>query len=123
MNAKVRLTLIAVVCLVGIGGAAAGTYDWYYKRYLWPADIQDHLFGDRLVDASTLLKCEGSAAWGQGMFRWTYRIDISDGRLRKLCGSQPLGTCRFVKVRHLKSGVDLDATYVGGVLTLEEWWK
>jgi len=120
---NLRLWVIVGVSLVLLGGVAAWANAWYYKRYIWPFEIQRNLFGHPLADPGMLLKYDGYSGYGQGRFRWSYKVGANDGRLKEFCGSQPTKNCSFERYRHLEPGVSQDASYKDGILMLEEWWE
>lgn len=122
MKPKLNMVIIASTVVIGIAAFLA-SYHWYYQRYVWPAEIQKELFGRQIVDANLLTDRIAESAYGQGMFRWTYRIDPTKSNLREFCGLATIKKCRFTKSKHLKEGVDLDASYSDGILIVEEWWS
>jgi hypothetical protein len=121
---KLRLKHVAVMSTLVIGIATIlTTVHWYYQRYVWPAQIQKELFGRQIADANVLSDRISEAAYGQGMFRWTYRIDPANSGLQELCGLATIKKCRFTRSKHSKKGVDLGASYADGILIVEEWWS
>jgi len=122
MKPKQKYLVIAFLVVAGVGTIFA-TNHWYYQRYIWPAEIQKELFGRQIVDANLLPVRIADSGYGEGMFRWTYRIDPASADFREYCGSTPVKSCRFQRTKHLKEGVDLSASYANGVLTIEEWWS
>ena len=117
-----RNVLIGLIVLAGIGAVWVG-YNWYYRTYKWPAEIQTSVLGSQIVDSASLLKREGYSHYGEGMFRWRYRIGSENPNLAWQCGNQTIEACRFTKTRRLADGVVQTATYSNGILTLEEVWN
>jgi hypothetical protein len=117
-----RNILIGLIVLAGIGAVWVG-YKWYYRTYKWPAEIQTSVLGSRIVDSRSLLDREGYSHFGEGVFRWRYRIGSENTNLTKQCGDQPKDTCRFTKTRRLEDGVVQTATYSDGILIVEEVWS
>jgi hypothetical protein len=105
--------------------AASGlAYDWYYRARIWPAELQQQLLGAEIVRSDALIDREGSSAYGEGRFRWRYRLDPRDPRLKKFCpAARAPGDCRFARSRRIAEGVDIYVSYSGGVMTFEEYWS
>jgi hypothetical protein len=112
-------TLVAVF-LVGV---SLGAYNWHYRRYTWPAEIQSGLLGNVVAGADDLVRQEGYSAYGEGMFRWEYRMRSDNQYLPRLCDSEPLSTCEFTRSRQLEEGVSQVIRYSRGFLTVEEIWS
>ena len=120
---KWRRNIIAGLFVLAVSAAALGGYNWYYRTYKWPRDIQVALLGSEIVDQANLLKREGYSHFGEGMFRWRYQVGGGNTGLAKQCGGQSVQTCHFAKTRTLSDGVVQAATYSRGILTLEEVWS
>lgn len=114
--------VLLVISLVGIGIAAFIARDWYNRRYVWPIEIQQALLGGLLAPSSALIQQEGYSHFGQGMYRWRYRVDPKTELLRSLCGPQRIDTCVFTKSRMVSSNVGQIVGYQTSVLTVEEDW-
>ncbi len=112
---------IALACMV-IGGLAAA-HGWYFRRYAWPAEIQQNLFGRQIASSDSLLTQEGFSAYGEGMFRWRYQVEAGGKAWDALCLNHTFADCKFTKTRRLDDGVDQTASYADGILTLEEVWS
>ena len=82
------------------------------------------MLGLELARPDAQIDREGSSAYGEGMFRWRYRVDPRDPRLKQFCPAAPTPEgCRFKRKRRIAEGVDIYVSYAGGVMTLEEWWS
>ena len=103
---RVSTPLIARVIVVTlIMGTALWAYNWYYRRYTWPAEIQSGLLGHIVANADDLVRQEGNSSYGEGMFRWEYRLSGGSQHLQRLCDGKPLSVCEFTKSRQLEVGV------------------
>jgi len=120
MNRKISLSVIIACVAVG---ALSGAYNLYYRAYGWPLEIQKGVLGGQVGDVASLLEREGYSAYGEGMFRWRYRVDKGNKRLAALCGNQAIPVCRFTRTRRLDDGVIQSAHYSDGILILEEVWS
>jgi hypothetical protein len=99
-------------------------YQHYYRARVWPAELQRDLLGVQIAEPDALIDRDGSSAYGEGMFRWRYRVDPRDPRLRKFCpAASRWEACRFTRRRRIAEGVDVYVTYSGGVMLLEEIWS
>ena len=98
-------------------------YDWYYRAFVWPVQIQRETLGRQIAARDDLTGQSASQAYGQGLFRWTYHLE-EDAAWADLC--QPRGpnqSCTFSRVRAIDGGkVRLIATYENKTLILEEVW-
>lgn len=123
MTRKQKLLVWAFPVVAALA-ALALAYDWYYRTRIWPAELQRNLLGSEIVRPEALIDRAGSSAYGEGMFRWRYRVDPRDPRLKKFCPaaltSQP---CRFTRSRRITEGVDIYVSYSDGVMTFEEVWS
>lgn len=97
-------------------------YNWYYTRYLWPADIQRSVTGVELALPSALSNYDGFSAYGQGAHQWRYDT-VENPRLRQMCSPTPVSRCRFSKTRRLSSDVEQTVSFKAGVLIVEEVWS
>jgi hypothetical protein len=105
--------------------ALAGLYvahNWYYRRYVWPCEIQQQLLGGLLAPSNSLLEYDGYSHYGQGAFRWRYKVEQHSKLLGKLCGNQRLDQCVFHRTRMLSDDLTQSVSYRSGVLTVEEDW-
>lgn len=119
-----RRSLIAVLAAILLLGAALWGWNWHYRRDVWPKEIQASVLGAQVVGPDELASSEGFSAYGEGAFRWTYRIGTKDlMALAEYCNGQELETCRFTKSKRLNDGVVQSVTYSDGVLTIEEIWE
>jgi hypothetical protein len=117
-----RKGVTLVLTLFALAGMGAFTWGWYYDRYVWPDRIQRELLGRVIVERNALAEFEGGAAFGQGMFRWTYKAPLPANLLPEYCGSQPVRSCRFEKHGSPESQVETYLIFDKGKLVLEEWW-
>jgi hypothetical protein len=117
-----KLILLSLAVPAAIAAALAG-HHWYFQRYLWPAEIQSNLLGNQIADSDALIRREGYSAYGEGAFRWYYRVDSRRPELTRLCRGQPSATCRFTKSHKLREGIEQTVYYSNGVLLLEEIWS
>ena len=119
-----RKLLLWVLLAAAAAAASALAYDHYYRTRIWPAGLQQTLLGQEIAGSDALIDRIGSSAYGEGMFRWRYRVDPNDPRLKSYC---PVAltpqACRFTRSRRLAEGVDIYASYSSGVLTLQEFWS
>jgi hypothetical protein len=77
-----------------------------------------------IVRSDALIDREGSSAYGEGAFRWRYRVDPRDPRLKPFCpAARTSKACRFTRSRRISEGVDIYVSYSDGVMTLEEFWS
>jgi hypothetical protein len=115
--------VIALVCGLLVIGAAIAAHGWYHEQYSWPRKIQMEVLGEVIVDHDSLLSFEGSAHWGQGMFRWTYAVPRgTPGALQRYCPRQTLLHCEFVKHGKPEEEVTTSVSFKEGMVTIEEWW-
>lgn len=117
-----RRSIVVAVLSLGCVGIGFALYNWYYIRYLWPADIQRSVAGVELASASALINYDGFSVYGQGIHRWMYEA-IENPRLRKMCAPKPISNCRFSRTRSLTSDVQQAVSFEGGVLIVEEVWS
>ena len=104
-------------------GACVAAYSWYDRQIAWPRKIQVEILGEEIVSHSLLRSYEGSAAMGQGMFRWTYVAPEAPGSTwTKFCPSQVIDGCEFTKLGKPEDQVETSVSYKDGVVTIEEWW-
>lgn len=113
--------LIASLILV-VAGAAFALHNWYYRRYLWPAEIQRNVVGVELANGASLIGRESFSAFGQGMHRWRYEVSGGAG-LQRMCGFRSIKDCRFVQSRRVSSEVEQTLSYQDGILVVEEIWS
>jgi hypothetical protein len=112
---------IAVGCLA-VGSVTAG-YSWYYRHYAWPRKIQIEVLGEVIVSHDSFRSFEGSAHFGQGMFRWTYVAPNALGSTwAKYCVQQAVHDCSFIKQGEPEDQVKTSVSYKDGIVTIEEWW-
>lgn len=97
-------------------------YHCYYNKNIWPADIQTHLFGRQIVNRESLVAQEGFSHYGQGMFRWTYNIKMTNSEIKILCGNQDITECNFSREKKLNDDVILTSRFSNDTLILEEIW-
>jgi hypothetical protein len=115
--------LIISLCVVAVAAVGTAAYGWYYKHYAWPRKIQVEVLGEAIVDHKSFRSVEGSAHWGQGMFRWQYDAPTAvDSAWTKYCGAQPIQHCEFVVPGRPEAEVETSVSYKNGVITIEEWW-
>jgi hypothetical protein len=81
------------------------------------------VIGEQLANATMLVSSEGFSAYGEGVFRWRYKVTGDVSKIRSLCGVQDLSICRFTRTKNLKDGVILTVTYEKEILTVEETWE
>lgn len=112
---------VAFAVVVALAGITM--YDWYYKNYLWPEDVQFRLFGEKMVSHSDLVNREGFSYFGQGAFTWRYRIYMPNPTIKALCSHQAADVCTWSKHASVTSTVSVDAVYTKGYLLLEEAWE
>lgn len=122
MRINRKIVIGAILVSVAVG-ALSLAYGWYYRRYQWPIEIQKALLGRQVVEAKSLMDQEGYSAYGEGMFRWRYKIDKENKQLTILCRRQAIAVCKFSRTRQLSDGVTQTVTYSDGVLILEEVWS
>jgi hypothetical protein len=122
MKTNQRL-IIKVIVAAFIIGASLWAYNWHYRRYTWPAEIQSGLLGHVVASADELVRQEGNSAYGEGMFRWEYKMRNGSQHLQRLCAGKPLSTCEFTRSRQLEEGVSQAVRYYRGLLTVEEVWS
>jgi hypothetical protein len=113
------LAVIALVVVV-LGLVAR---DWYYTRYVWPREIQQEVLGKLLAPSRSLVAYEGYSHYGQGMFRWRYKMDPASKELAALCAEQTIDKCVFSRSRVISEDVREVVSYEGGILTVEEDWS
>ena len=111
----------AGLCALGFGSFEAR--DWYYRRYVWPSEIQHQLLGGLLARGRALTEYEGYAHYGQGMFHWRYKVERDSTLLAALCAGHQIDTCTFTKSRTPSADVSQVIAYANGVLTVEEGWN
>lgn len=97
--------------------------NWYYEHYVGPREIQQQLLGGLLAPSSSLLDYDGYSHYGQGAFRWRYKVDPHSKLLGTLCGDQRIDQCVFHRTRMLSDDVTQSIRYEAGVLTVEEDWS
>jgi hypothetical protein len=117
-----KRSIIVVVLALGCVSVGLAIYDWYYKRYLWPAHIQRSVAGVELTSGATLINYDGYSAYGQGAHRWRYDA-AENAPLRRICAPSPIDSCRFIRTRRLNSDVEQTVSYEKGVLIVEEVWS
>lgn len=117
-----RRSIVVAVLAVGCVGIGLALYDWYYTRYIWPAEIQRSVAGGQLAPASALVNYDGFSAYGQGAHRWRYDA-VESPRLRQKCAARPISGCRFTETRRLNSDVEQTVSFEAGVLIVEEIWS
>ena len=123
MTRKRKLILWALLAAAAVA-ASSLAYNWYYRARIWPAELQRNLLGSEIALPDALIDRQGSSAYGEGMFRWRYRVDPRDPRLKQFCpGARTPQACRFTRSRRIAEGVKIYASYSGGVMTLEEIWS
>jgi len=116
---------IAFAAIVGClsFGACIAAYSWYDKQFAWPRKIQIEILGEEIVTHDSLRGYEGSAAYGQGMFRWTYVAPKAPGSTwMKHCPSHVVEGCKFTKRGKPEAQVETSISYKDGLVTIEEWW-
>jgi hypothetical protein len=79
---------IGVWVAIGIVVAAIAIYGqgWYFDRYTWPRKIQREILGKVVVEHGALLTYAGFSHFGQGGFRWTYRVEPTNPTIAEYCG-------------------------------------
>lgn len=118
-----RSIVIGAIAGCLIFGACVAGYQWYYKQYAWPRQIQVALLGEEIVTHDSLRSYEGSAAYGQGMFRWKYTAPSAPGSAwMKHCPSQIVQGCEFTKLGKPEDEVETSVSYKDGIVTIQEWW-
>jgi len=119
-----RIKVVSVtLCAVAVAALGVAAYDWYYRHYVWPREIQVEVLGEVIVEHNLLRSFEGSAHWGQGTFRWQYIAPTTSGSAwKKYCGVQPIEHCEFVVPGKPEAEVETSVSYKNGVITIEEWW-
>ena len=122
INRKAALVAVGTCIAIGI---LLYAHDYHYRRYTWPADIQTKVLGGtQITDGATLVSWESdSVVYGEGGFKWTFRLNVRNDHLKRLCGAQPVLKCKFTRSRHLSDGVDLFVEYADGILIIEEAWS
>lgn len=118
-----RRGLLMSVAGLTVIAAAWSSWTWYYRSFVWPREIQTSILGSPIVDGRSLLGREGYSHYGEGMFRWRYRIYDGNSELARHCPDQRLTDCEFTKSRRVSAGVVQSITYSDGVLTVEEVWS
>ena len=117
-----KIATLAITGCLGVGACIAA-YGWYDERYAWPRKIQIEILGEEIVTHESLRSYEASAAYGQGIFRWTYVAPSAPGsRWMKHCPSQVVEGCEFTKAGSPGDQVKTSVSYKDGVVTIEEWW-
>jgi hypothetical protein len=99
------------------------SYGWYYIHYIWPEEIQANVLGRSVVGNNFLLKREGYSHYGEGEFRWEYRVARENREVVALCYPKSITVCSFRKSRRINEGVEQTVVYVNGVLIVEEVWS
>lgn len=123
MKLSQRLLIVALAGIVLVGAALWG-WNWQYRRYAWPKEIQTSVLGVQVVGSDELMSSEGFSAYGEGMFRWMYRVSPEDFiPLAQYCNGQEVSACQFTRTKRLSDGVVQSVTYAEGVLTVEELWE
>lgn len=120
LNRKGLFLAIIALAVVASGLAAR---DWYYTRYIWPREIQQEVLGSLLAPSRSLVAYEGYSHYGQGMYRWRYKIDLASKELEALCAGQKIDKCMFSRSRVISEDVRQVVSYEGGILTVEEDWS
>ena len=122
LSRRWKIATVALAGCLGVGACVAG-YSWYDERYAWPRRIQIEILGEEIVTHDTLRSYEGSAAYGQGMFRWIYVVPkVPGGAWAKHCPLQVVEGCEFTKLGKPEDQVETSVSYKEGVVTIEEWW-
>lgn len=117
-----RKSMLVGCLILVVAGAVFALHNWYYRRYLWPAEIQRNVVGVELAAGASLIGRESFSAYGQGMHRWKY--DVSGGAgLQRMCGVRLIKDCRFVQTRRVSSDVEQTLSYQDGILVVEEVWS
>lgn len=117
-----RSTLYVVIATVAVGSVVAFSWNWYNTRIVWPAEIQRSLIGGELAGYASLNSYEGESHWGQGMFRWSYDLNLTPSDVGKYCAGGSAETCRFQRTGSPSPGVTTSIVIEGRYLTIEEWW-
>ena len=122
LSRRWKIGIVAIAACLGIAACIAA-YSWYDEQYAWPRKIQIEILGEEIVTHGSFRSYEGSAAYGQGMFRWTYLAPTAPGSAWiKLCPSQVVEGCEFTRVGKPADQVETSVSYKKGVVTIEEWW-
>jgi hypothetical protein len=117
-----KYVLVAAVACAALAGLSAAQR-WYYRHYVWPREIQQQLLGGQLAPSSSLVEYDGYSHYGQGAFRWRYKVEQQSKLLGTLCGDQRVDQCVFHRTRMLSDDVTQSVSYERGVLTVEEDWS
>jgi hypothetical protein len=119
-----RALLVRITAGVILITAILLGWNWHYCRYEWPDEIQVRVLGTAVAGAEDLVSYERFSAYGEGAFRWTYRIaGPRQAPLAKYCKGNVLDGCRITKTKRLNEGVVQSVTYVEGTLIVEEIWE
>lgn len=119
----IRKHVVVVVSLCVIIVAIYTAYTWYRRYYVWPIEIQQQLLGKTLAPPSSLIEYEGFSHYAQGLFRWTYKVEVASEVLASLCGDQAVDICVLKKSRVISKDVSQTANYNAGILTITEEWN
>jgi hypothetical protein len=103
--------------------AAVYSLHWYQSRITRPALIQREVLGREITSYGQLTTYEGSGAYGEGLWRWIYRLPVSN-EWSSLCQrGTDKGACEFSRTRQVP-GQEIQETveYSSGKLTITEIW-
>ena len=120
-----RVRKLPILCAIA-GIIIIGLYAqyWYDTRITQPALIQREVLGQQIASRSQLQTYEGSGAYGQGLWRWTYQVPVGK-TWPALCEpkSEAGETCKFSRSRKVP-GQEIQDTieYSSGKLTITEIW-
>lgn len=117
-----RVLLLVLGPLIGVVAIAIPTYDWYYTKYVWPETIQREVLGVVLSASGELINHEGFSHYGQGMYRWRFRISKNSQLLNRFCIGQELAHCKFSRSREVSPDLARIVSYEEGILSVEEDW-
>lgn len=118
-----RRFLLAALTAILLLSVTLFVWNWHCRRYAWPQEIQISVLGVQVARCDELVSSEGFSAYGQGVFRWTYRIAAKGSSpLAQFCYGHGPDTCQFSKTKRLNDGVVQSVTYDDGMLTVEEIW-
>ena len=121
MKIRNRRILFVIIAIILVGGCLL-VYNWHYRKYIWPAEIQKKLLGSVVGHPADLIRQEGYSAYGEGLFRWEYVIRKNSRDLEHLCAGEALAKCRINRSIKLEDGVYQSVTYSSGILSVEEIW-